>query len=76
MNTLTATGSEIVLWSDDRAESPQAQKFKLGVVLPGGTQGVENVFEAEKAVEFIHNGQVVVKKGNRFFNILGAEITL
>lgn len=76
LNTLTATGSEIVLWSDDRAESPQAQKFKLGVVLPAGTQGVENVFEAEKAVKFIHNGQVVVKKGNRFFNILGAEITL
>ena len=77
LNTLTATGSAIVLWSDDRAESPAQQKFKLGVILPGGgTQGVENVFEAEKAVKFIHNGQVVVKKGNRFFNILGAEITL
>jgi len=41
-----------------------------------GGQGVENVFEAEKAVKFIHNGQVVVKKGNRFFNLLGAEIAL
>lgn len=75
-NTLTATGSEIVLWSDDRAESPSAKKFKLGVVLPAGTQGVENVFDAEKAVKFIHNGQVVIKKGDRFFNALGAEIAL
>lgn len=76
LNTLTATGSEIVLWSDDRAESPSAKKFKLGTVLPGGAQGVENVFEAEKAVKFLHNGQVVVKKGDRFFNLLGAEIAL
>lgn len=41
-----------------------------------GGQGVENVFEAEKAVKFLHNGQVVVKKGDRFFNVLGAEIAL
>ncbi|MBQ9602305.1 MAG: hypothetical protein IJR42_00650 [Paludibacteraceae bacterium] len=76
LNTLTATGSQIVLWSDDRAESPSAKKFKLGVILPAGGQGVENVFEAEKAVKFLHNGQVVVKKGDRFFNLLGAEIAL
>ena len=76
-NTVTATGTEIVLWSDDRAESPSAKKFKLGVVLPAGAQGVENIFEdASKAVKFIHNGQVVVKKGDRFFSILGAEIAL
>lgn len=76
LNTLTATGSQIVLWSDDRAESPSAKKFKLGAILPAGGQGVENVFEAEKAVKFLHNGQVVVKKGDRFFNLLGAEIAL
>lgn len=76
-NTITATGDQIVLWSDDRAESPSAKKFKLGVVLPAGAQGVENIFEdASKAVKFIHNGQVVVKKGDRFFNLLGAEIAL
>lgn len=76
-NTVTATGSEIILWSDDRAESPSAKKFKLGVVLPAAGQGVENIFEdASKAVKFIHNGQVVVKKGDRFFNLLGAEIAL
>ena len=45
--------------------------------LKGGTQGVENIFEeTTKAVKFIHNGQVVVKKGDRFFNLLGAEIAL
>ena len=77
LNTLTATGSEIVLWSDDRAESPSAKKFKLGVVLPGEGQGVENIFEEDsKAVKFVRDGQVVIKKGDRFFNLLGAEIAL
>ena len=41
-----------------------------------GGQGVENVFEAEKAVKFVRDGQVVIKKGDRFFNLLGAEIAL
>ncbi|MBR6493538.1 MAG: hypothetical protein IKT13_06335, partial [Paludibacteraceae bacterium] len=31
---LTATGSQIVIWSDDRAESPSPLKWKLGAVLP------------------------------------------
>lgn len=74
LNTLTATGSEIVLWSDDRAESPSAMKFKLGAVLPEGGQGVENVFDAVKAEKRFENGQLVIIKNGVKFNALGAQL--
>ena len=73
LNTLTATGSQIVLWSDDRAETPVAQKFKLGVVLPAGAQGVENVDAAAKAVKTFENGQLVIIKNGVKYNALGAK---
>lgn len=68
-NILTATKDGIVL-------KTVSSKPKFQAIQPFGAQGVENVFEAEKAVKFIHNGQVVIKKGDRFFNALGAEIAL
>ena len=57
-------------------EKANGFRIKLATLNDEVPQGVENVFEAEKAVKFLHNGQVVVKKGDRFFNVLGAEITL
>lgn len=69
-NILTAAQDGIVL-------KTVSSKPKIQAIQPAGTQGVENIFEeGNKAVKFIHNGQVVVKKGDRFFNLLGAEITL
>ncbi len=74
LNTLTATGSQIVLWSDDRADSPTAQKFKLGVVLPaGGTQGINNV-EAAKVEKFYRDGQLIIRKNGVEYNALGAKL--
>ena len=73
LNTLTATGTEIVLWSDDRAENPTAAKFKLGVVLPATAQGVENVDAAAKAVKTFENGQLVIIKNGVKYNALGAK---
>ena len=69
-NILTATKDGIVL-------KTVSTKPKFQAIQPAATQGVENIFEeTTKAVKFIHNGQVVVKKGDRFFNLLGAEIAL
>ena len=69
-NILTATKDGLVL-------KTASTKPKIQAIQPAGTQGVENIFEeSSKAVKFIHNGQVVVKKGDRFFNLLGAEIAL
>lgn len=69
-NILTATKDGIVL-------KTVSTKPKFQAIQPAAAQGVENIFEeTTKAVKFIHNGQVVVKKGDRFFNLLGAEIAL
>jgi hypothetical protein len=69
-NILTATKDGIVL-------KTASTKPKFQAIQPAGAQGVENIFEeGNKAIKFIHNGQVVVKKGDRFFNLLGAEIAL
>jgi hypothetical protein len=73
LNTLTATGTEIVLWSDDRAENPTAAKYKLGVILPATAQGVENVDAAAKAVKTFENGQLVIIKNGVKYNALGAK---
>lgn len=72
---LTATGSSIILWSDDRAESPTAAKFKLGAILPAGTSALINVEgDADKAVKFMRNGQLYIQRGNRLYNALGAVV--
>ena len=69
-NILTATKDGIIL-------KTASTKPKIQAIQPVGAQGVENIFEeSSKAVKFIHNGQVVVKKGDRFYNLLGAEIAL
>ena len=74
LNTLTATGSSIVLWSDDRAESPTAAKFKLGAVLPvGGAQGINNV-EAAKVEKFYRDGPLIIRKNGVEYNALGAKL--
>lgn len=73
LNTLTATGSQIVLWSDDRAESPTAAKFKLGAVLPADAQGVEDVNATAKVQKVMKNGQLVIIKNGVEYNALGTK---
>ena len=72
---LTATGSSIVLWSDDRADSPKAQKFKLAAILPDGTSALVDV-EAEgvKAVKVIENGQLFIIRNGVKYNALGGVV--
>ena len=58
-----------------------AAGFRIAKILIGAyrgdapSEGVENVNANVKAVKRIVNGQVVIVKGNRMFNVLGAEIT-
>ncbi|MBR3564972.1 MAG: hypothetical protein IKN91_01400 [Paludibacteraceae bacterium] len=73
---LTATGSEIVLWSDKRDDAHTATKFKLGAVLPADGTGLVNL-EGENAVKdgkFMQNGQIYIRKNGKVFNILGAQV--
>ena len=71
---LTATANEIRIYSKD-ADNAKVT-WKLQSVEIGGGQGFDEINAEDRAVKFIHNGQVVIKKGDRFFNALGAEIAL
>lgn len=73
-NEVTATGKEIVLWSDLRDDAYTAAKFKLGVVLPGTPAAVENVATESKAIKFVENGQLVIIKNGVRYNALGARL--
>lgn len=74
LNTLTATGAEIVLWSDDRAETPNAKKFKLGVLLPADAQGIDNTNASTKVEKFFRDGQLIIRKNGVEYNALGAKL--
>ncbi len=74
LNTLTATGTQIVLWSDDRAETPTAAKFKLGAVLPADSQGFENAGADVKVEKFYRDGQLIIRKNGVEYNALGAKL--
>ena len=72
---LTAKEKSIVLWSDKRDASFTATKFKLVAILPAEGSGIEDVnFESVKAVKRVVDGQVVIERDGRLFNLLGAEI--
>ena len=72
---VVASGSAIVLWSDDRTEAYSPAKIKLGAVLPAeAEEGIEELLVAPKASKVVYNGQVVIVKEGRMFNLLGAEI--
>ena len=65
---LTATKDVIVL-------KTVSTKPKIQGILPaGGEQGFEEILVAPKATKMVYNGQVVIVKEGRMFNLLGAEI--
>ena len=65
---LTATKDVIVL-------KTVSTKPKIQGILPvGGQQGFEEILVAPKATKMVYNGQVVIVKEGRMFNLLGAEI--
>lgn len=71
--TAAADAEEIVLWSDDRAESPIAKKFKLGAVIPvASATAVENT-ATSKAIKIIENGQLVIIRDGIRYNALGTQ---
>ena len=48
--------------------------FGVRIDCLGEEQGIEELLAAPKASKVVYNGQVVVVKGGRMFNLLGAEI--
>lgn len=71
---LTATGEEIRLYSKDNEANAEAKWQIVSVEVPGGSQGIENNKAAVKAVKRMVNGQVVIERDGRMFNLLGAEL--
>ena len=70
---ITAKG-QITLWSDDRADTPNAKKFKLGAILPAENQAIDNVNAEVKSVKTFENGQLVIIKNGVRYNALGAQL--
>ena len=49
-------------------------KIQIGAYREGSQEGITNTDAPQKAMKRIVNGQVVIEKGGRLFNLLGAEI--
>jgi len=49
-------------------------KIQIGAYREAGQEGITNTEAPQKAMKRIVNGQVVIEKGGRLFNLLGAEI--
>ncbi|MBR6493560.1 MAG: hypothetical protein IKT13_06445, partial [Paludibacteraceae bacterium] len=66
--------SEIRVFSQNADGTADAKWKLVSVEVPGGT-GIEGVSAANaKAVKRIIDGQVVIERDGRFFNLLGAEM--
>lgn len=73
--TAAAGSYEIVMWSDDREEGTwTAAKFKLGAILYELPTGVANNNEAVKATKSMKEGRLVINKGGKQYNVLGAAL--
>ncbi len=78
MEATSKGAGRIYIFADKAQNLYKIEATNVGTTeeIKDGGQGFDELNAAPKAVKFIHNGQVVVKKGDRFFNLLGAEITL
>lgn len=70
--TVTATGNEIRMYSKDADNNKAA--WKLVSVTIGAEAGINNTNAVVKNVKRIVDGQVVIERDGRMFNLLGAEI--
>ena len=48
--------------------------YKVSVTRAAAEQGIEDVLDANQAVKFIENGQLVIIKGGVRYNVLGTQI--
>ena len=74
--TVTANANEVIFDtsapSDGNAYAQACQLTKIEV--GASSQGINNTNASAKAVKRIIDGQVVVERDGRFFNLLGAEL--
>jgi hypothetical protein len=85
--TLTATANEgykFVKWTVDGTEVSTANPYKFTVtadveivahfINDGTTTGIDNTTVSEQPVKIVRNGQVLILKGNKMFNIMGQQV--
>ena len=73
VNDLTATGSEIRLYSKD-ADNNKAAWQLISVSINESTEGVDNIFSGEKAEKFFRDGQLIIRRNGVEFNALGVQL--
>lgn len=72
--TLTATGSEIRLYSKDNDANAEAKWQLISIEVPGGSQAIDNTNADVKATKIFENGQLVIIKNGVKYNALGAQL--
>ena len=72
--TAAADAEEIVIWSDDRSESYNAKKFKLGAVILSDSSTSLDQMDARKAIKIIENGQLIIIRDGIRYNALGTQL--
>jgi hypothetical protein len=77
--SVKATETEVVfdtyIPKDDEDHASYAQSYQfLKFEITGGSQAIENVESAEKAVKYFENGQLVIIKNGVKYNALGAQL--
>ena len=70
VGTWTGSASEVVF----TASTNQVRASQIVVTLATETTGVEDVTIGESAVKVMQNGQVLIKRGENVYNILGAQV--
>lgn len=75
---LEATGSEIRVYSRDRAanekEGPDAKWQLVSVEVPDGSQGIGELSTGKKAIKRFENGQLIIIKNGVKYNAIGVKL--
>ena len=69
-----ASGSAIVIRSDNGEDTNTKIVWKIGAILPADAQGIENTNATVKVEKFYRDGQLVIRKNGVEYNVLGAQL--
>lgn len=69
-----ASGSAIVIRSDNGEDTSTKIVWKIGAILPADAQGINNTNAAVKVEKFYRDGQLIIRKNGVEYNALGARL--
>lgn len=69
-----ASGSAIVIRSDNGEDTNTKIVWKIGAILPADAQGINNTNAAVKVEKFYRDGQLIIRKNGVEYNALGARL--